>query len=433
MMNVASRRVLSVASRRVTTSRQFSALLEVTEEYPGIPSLSPQAAKASKASVSTLPSGLIVVTEDACTTSTVTMTYPKAGSGSEMLGEEGAALINKCLAFNSGSGLSTILINRTIENEGATPFASADRSGATLGYTVEPENAIGLVPLLALDCTFEKWDVRDAKALAGYQISEANKSAEIVLTEQIFSAAYGASSPMGRPFYCNDAGTYEIASFRSRGYGLNGAILAATGVKDHAAFCTEVDALTAEAPKGDGSPSPTATYLGGEARLSAPSMGYAHVALAFEAKVSSAMRNVIKQCLTLVGKNAGVSAFETSGLVGVYAGAPSEGVGAIDAALTETLTAELTPEIIAIAKAIAKADATFALDCGSKGLAAAMTAAVLENGSFTDAATVAKAYDTIAEKDVTAAVAAMLKSTPSLAAVGDIGVVPYQGTFASRF
>lgn len=401
--------------------------------HRSLPSLSPQAAKASKASVSTLPSGLIVVTEDACTTSTVTMTYPKAGSGSEMLGEEGAALINKCLAFNSGSGLSTILINRSIENEGATPFASADRSGATLGYTVEPENAIGLVPLLALDCTFEKWDVRDAKALAGYQTSEANKSVEIVLTEQIFAAAYGASSPMGRPFYCNDAGTYEIASFRSRGYGLNGAVLAATGVKDHAAFCTEVDALTVEAPKGDGSPAPSASYIGGEARLLAPSIGYAHVALAFEAKGSSALRNVIKSCFGLVGKEAGVAAFEAGGLVGVYAGAPSEGAGSIDAALTDTVTAKLTPDIIAKAKAVAKADATFALDCGSKGLAAAMTAAVLETGSFTDAATVAKSYDSIMDKDVTAAISAMLKTRPTLAAVGDIGVVPYQGTFASRF
>jgi predicted Zn-dependent peptidase len=361
------------------------------------------------------------------------MTYPKAGSGSEMLGEEGAALINKCLAFNSGSGLSTILINRTIENEGATPFATADRTAATLGYTVEPENAVGLVPLLALDCTFEKWDVRDAKKLADFQIAEANKSVEIVLTEQIFSAAYGASSPMGRPFYTAEAGAHEIAAFRGRGYGLNGAILTATGVKDHAAFCTEVDALMAEAPKGDGSPAPVATYLGGEARISAPSIGYAHVALAFEAKAASPMRNIIKQCFGLVGKAAGVSAFQTGGLVGVYASAPSAGVGALDAAITETVTAKLTPDIISKAKAMAKADATFALDCGSKGLAAAMTASVIETGSFADAASVAKAYDSISDSDVTSAVGAMLKSNPSLAAVGDIGVVPYQGTFASRF
>jgi predicted Zn-dependent peptidase len=383
--------------------------------------------------VSTLPSGLIVVTEDACSTSTVTVTFPKGGSGSEGLGEQGAALINKCLAFNSGSGLATILINRTIENEGAIPFATANRSGATLGYTVEPDNAVGLVPLLALDCTFEKWDVRDAIKLANYQISEANKSVEIVLTEQIYAAAFGASSPMGRPFYNADASIHEIAAFRARGYGVNGAILAATGIKDHAAFCTEVAEMLSEAPVGDGAPAPSAPYMGGEARVSAPSFGYAHVALAFDGKATAPIRNVLKHCFNLTGKGLGVSAFGTSGLVGVYASAPSEGVGAIDGAITSTLTAKLTPEIIAMAKTLAKAEATFELDCGSKGLAASMTAGVMQGGSFTDAATVAKSYDSISVSDVTAAAAAMLKTNPSLAAVGDISVLPYQGGFASRF
>jgi predicted Zn-dependent peptidase len=401
--------------------------------YLSLPSVTPQPAKASKASVSTLPSGLVVVTEDACSTSTVTMTFPKGGSGSEGLGEQGAALINKCLAFNSGSGLATILINRTIENEGAIPFATADRKCAKLGYTVEPDNAVGLVPLLALDCTFEKWDVRDAIKLANYQISEASKSVEIVLTEQIFSAAFGASSPMGRPFYNADASLHEIAAFRTRGYGVNGAILAATGIKDHAAFCTEVAEMLSAAPAGDGSPAPSAVYMGGEARVSAPSIGYAHVALAFDAKSTGPMRNVLKHCFGLTGKSLGVSAFETSGLVGVYASAPSEGVGAVDGAITDALTAKLTPEIIAKAKTLAKAEATFELDCGSKGLAAAMTAGVMESGSFTDATTVAKSYDSISVSDVAAAAATMLKTNPSLAAVGDIGVVPYQGGFASRF
>ena len=374
-----------------------------------------------------------MVTEDACTTSTVTMTYPKGGSGSEMLGEQGAALINKCLAFNSGSGLSTVLINRSIENEGATPFADADRNAATVGYTVEPDNAVGLVPLLATDCTFEKWDVRDAKKLASYQTAEANKSAQIVLTEQIYSGAYGASSAMGRPFYCADASPAEIVDFRGRGYGLNGAILTATGIKDHSAFCTEVEDLLKESPAGDAEPAPSAAYLGGEGRVSAPSAGCAHVALAFEAKASTAMRNVLKHCLTLIGEEAGVTGFETTGLLGVYAGAPSEGVGALDAALTNTMSTAASPDIVNRAKVLAKAEAMFGMDSGSKGLAAAMTAAVMESGSFTNAGDVAAAYDAISEKDVASAMATILKSNPSVAAVGDIGVVPYQGTFASRF
>lgn len=437
MMNVATRGVLRVASKKGSVvgrqGKLFSSLLDVTEEYPGLPTLSPEPAKASQASVSTLPNGLVVVTEDACSTSTVTMTYPNAGSASESLDEHGAALINKCLAFSSGSGLSTTLVNRTIENEGATPFAKADRISATLGYTVEPDNALGLIPLLALDCTLEKWDVRDAKKLANYQIAEANKSLEVVLTEQIYAAAYGATTTMGRPFYSASASPYEIASFRNTAYGINGAILTATGIQDHAAFCTEVESMLAEAPKTAASAGPgDGLIVGGESRLSSPSMGYAHVALAFEAKAAAPIKNVLKHCFNLAGKESGVSSFATGGMVGVYASAPSAGAGALDAAITDALTATLTPEVIAKAKILAKMEATFDLDCGSVGLAAAMTSAVLETGSFLDAATVAKAYDSISDSDVTQAASAMLKSNPALAAVGDIGVVPYQGTFASR-
>lgn len=437
MMNVATRGALRAAARKGNAAtgqvKLFSSLLDAAEEFPGLPSLSPEPARASQASVSTLPSGLVVVTEDACSTSTVTMTYPKAGSASEGLDEEGAALVNKCLAFSGGSGLSTTLVNRTIENEGAIPFASADRTGATLGYTVEPDNAVDLVPLLALDASLEKWDVRDAKKLAAYQVGEANKSVEVVLTEQIFSAAYGASSPMGRPFYSAAASPIEIASFRGKGYGINGAVLTATGIADHSAFCTEVESLLAESPPGDSSAAPEAVYMGGEARLSAPSIGYAHVALAFESKASSAAKNILKHCLDLVGKEAGATAFTTGGLVGVYASAPSGAVGAIEGVLAETLTAALTPEIIATARILARAEATFDLDCGSAGLASAMAASVLETGTFGGAAAVAASYDSVSDSDVSVCAASMLKSTPSLAAVGDISVVPYQGSFASLF
>jgi predicted Zn-dependent peptidase len=436
MMNVATRRVLRAAATKkgnVTGPvKLFSTLLDPSEEFPGLPLLSPEPAKASKASVSTLPNGLVVVTEDACSTSTVTMTYPKAGSASESLDEQGAALVNKCMAFRSGSGLSTALVNRTIENEGAIPFAKADRTSATLGYTVEPDTALVLVPLLALDCSMEKWDVRDAKKLAKFQIQEANKSVEVVLTEQIYSAAYGPSSPMGRPFYNASASPIEIASFRDRAYGINGAILTATGVQDHAEFCAEVESLLADSPSGDSSSPLEAEYLGGEARMSAPEIGYAHVALAFEANLPRPVRNVLKHCYDLAGRNTGASTFETGGMVGVYASAPSEGVGSLDSIITDTLTTELTPDLIAKAKVLAKAEATFDLDCGSTGLAAAMASAVMETGSFIDAATVAESYDSISDSDIINASSLMLKSNPSLAAVGDIAVVPYQGTFASR-
>ena len=65
-------------------------------------------------------------------------------------------------------------------------------------------------------------------------------------------------------------------------------------------------------------------------------------------------------------------------------------------------------------------------------LAQSMTAAVLESGSFSGPAEVAKAYDSVTDAQVSEALKKMLASNPSMAAVGDIGMVPYHATVASR-
>lgn len=393
--------------------------------------MKPEAAKATSGSVTTLPNGLTVVTEDACTTSTVTLSFPKAGSANEMLDEQGAALINKNLAFKSGSGMSTLLINRTIENNGGVPMVSADRYKATLGYSIVPEKAVGLIPMLAIDCSMEKWDIRDAKATSAIEVEEANASAQMVLTESLFAAAYGPQTPGGRPFYYADQSFDVIKGFRERTYGLNGAILTATGVKDHAAFCNAAADLLSDAPAGSADTSTSMSYLGGETRIAAPSAGYAHVALAFEGPSSSVLAGVVKQLFTLSGLEVGVSGFSTPGLVGVYAG--SADASSLVDSMTSVVTATTAPELVKRAKTLAKAEALSALDGGSQALAEFMAASVMDTGNFSGPADVAKAYDAVTDAQVQDVVSKMLKSNPSLAAVGDIGSVPYQASVASRF
>ena len=395
-----------------------------------VPSTSPTPAKASSPSVTTLPSGLTVVSEDAATTSTVTLTFPGAGSSSESLDEQGAALTNKCLAFKSGSGLSSLLILRNLEEDGATPFATADRYGATVGYTAAPDMAVRLVPLLATTCSFEPWDVKEASTIASEEAKAANASVLSVLTEQLYGAAYGAQTPMGRPYYSDPAPLPALKSFRTKAYGINGAVLSATGIADHGAFVRAVQEGLAEAAVGEAAAAvPTAAYLGGEARISAPSVGEAHVALAFEGPKSTALLNVVKQCLTL----GGASAFAAPGLVGVYAAVPSPMASTVADSLSSAVTSVPSSDVVERAKALAKADAVFALDGDSQTLAASMTSAVLESGTFGGAAALAASYESITAADVAAAYTAMLKSKPSMAAVGDIASVPYHATVASRF
>jgi predicted Zn-dependent peptidase len=321
------------------------------------------------------------------------------------------------------------MINRTIEDAGGVPFTSVDRRGAKLGYTVTPDKAVGLLPLLATDCAFEKWDVRDAKKLAATEKEAASGSASIVLTESLYAAAYGPQSPAGRTLYSANLPTDSIKSFRARTYGLNGAVLAATGVQDHAAFCREAEALLSSAPTGDSEKPAAITYLGGETRLDAPFSGYAHVTMGFEAPVSSVVASVVEQYLNLAGMPAGVSGFSTAGLVGVYAG--SDSPGSLVDAMIGVVASSVDPALVKRAKTLAKAEALLALDDGSKSLANAMTAAVLESNIFTGPADVAASFDKVTDAQVTEALAAMRKSNPSVAAVGDIAAVPYHATVAA--
>lgn len=144
-----------------------------------LPSTSPTSSNSSNTDISTLPNGLIVVTEDASSTSTVSLTFPSAGSSSETASEAGAALANKCLAFKSGSGLSSALILRTLEQDGASSFSKAGRSGASAGFTCAPDKVQRLIPLLATECSFEKWDVRDAQKTAAVIVQESMANAQV--------------------------------------------------------------------------------------------------------------------------------------------------------------------------------------------------------------------------------------------------------------
>jgi predicted Zn-dependent peptidase len=326
--------------------------------------------------------------------------------------------------------MSSLLINRTIEDEGGSPFTTVDRNGATLGFTVAPDKAIGLIPLLATQCTFEKWDYRDSSKTAIAEAEVASQSAQVVLSENVFAAAFGAQSPVGRSVYYPSVSKDSVVAFRDRGYGLNGAVLTVTGVKDHSSFVTEAENLLKGAPLGNGeAPSPF-IYLGGESRVAAPSANYAHVALAFQAPSSSVVSSIVKHYFNIAGLDSGVSSFYSTGIIGVYAGSTSS-EGLVDS-MFATVTKSMTTDLLKRAKNLAKAEALLALDCGSVGLANVMTSAVLESGTFIPGG-IAKAYDAISEAQVKDALVSILKSCPSLAAVGNISAVPYHATVASTF
>jgi len=324
--------------------------------------------------------------------------------------------------------LSSALIIRNLEDVGAELFASAGRRGATIGFTAARENAAFVAPLLATECSFEKWDVKEAIKLADTEAAEAVSNAQVVLSDQIYAAAFGAQSSMGRSYYTPGSKRESVISFRERAYSLNGAVLAATGIPDHEAFVRMVEDEFPTPAAGELAPAISPIYIGGEARVSAPSTGYAHMALAFQGPTSAPLMNVLKHSLVL----SGASAFAAPGIMGVYGGsAPSDAESAVDA-LCKAVGAAPPADVVAKAKAAAKAEALRALDAGSKSLADAMTASILDSCGYS-AKGLADSYDAVSPEDISKAFGEMVKSKPAFAAVGDISAVPYHATIASRF
>jgi len=428
MLSTTLTKAARATSRTITgaaSSRGFS-VLTATEEFPDLPATSTATKKASSSSVTALPSGLTIVTEDASLVSTVSLTFPNAGSSNEHPSEAGAAIANRYLSFKSGSGLSSAMIIRNLEDVGASLFSFSGRRGASLGYTAAKENAAFVASLLATttESSFEKWDVQEAQDLAAAESVEAAADPQAALSDQIYAAAFGAQSTMGRSYYTSGASRASIMSFRDRAYTLNGAVLAATGVDDHQAFVRMVEDEFPMPGPGNLPEAVILEYMGGEARAPT-SAGDTHVALAFEGPSSAPLMNVLKHCL-------GASAFASKGIIGVCGGStPSDASGTLDV-LSKTIVTAPSADAVAAAKASAKGEALKALDSGSQSLAGAMTASILDSRGFS-AGALAELYDAVTADDVCKAHAAMLKSKLSLAAVGDITGVPYHATIEARF
>jgi hypothetical protein len=156
--------------------------------------------------------------------------------------------------------------------------------------------------------------------------------------------------------------------------------------------------------------------MGGEARVHAPSVGATHVALAFAAPSSSVLSNILKECLALQGG----TAFGGDGLVGVY--------GSDVDTLSSSLTTKPTGRHYQACQEYGQIQGHVCVGRWFSWTRGCHDAQVLETGSF-----LPPSYDAVLERDVSAAYDAMIKSGLTMAAVGNLSMVPYHGTIASRF
>jgi len=336
-----------------------------------------------------------------------------------------------------------------MEDDGATPFSESGRYGATVGFTAARDKAVRLVPLLATRCSFERWDVRDSKKSAGVEVDEALSSTQTVLTESLYSAAYGSQTAAGKPQYPHTLPTSAaIQSFRDRTYALNGAVLAATGIPDHDQFCQAVEYGFSESNVGEKqNGGEDVVFIGGETRVHVPGADYTHLALGLHCgTMSAALGQVTAMCMDVLqgGENhtTAVSGFSApvgrtgGGLIGAYAGSSAAGATAALDRLCGVLTGPApTAEVVERVKALAKAKAVFQMEDGSKNLAEGLTNSVLEGTVGGVGGVFGEEYDAITQEDVARVWGEMMAGgmPPAIASVGDTTCVPYLGAISARF
>merc|ERR1740124_713818 len=194
------------------------------------------------------------------------------------------------------------------------------------------------------------------------QLSTTQKS---VLTESIYSAAFGAQNPAGKAHYS-----------------------------------------TTPLPTIDTGPT---VFIGGETRVHSPGAGATHLAVGFGTQpCSAALLQVAAMCIGS-GSDGGMSGFSSpvgtmggngGGILGAYSGAIPAGAApeAIDRICEVLTAAPPSVEVVERAKALAKATALFEMEDGSKNLAEGMTRCVLEYDVFEGgslSASIAAEYDAI--------------------------------------
>ena len=388
---------------------------KVSEAIPGTPSVKASAPASAAVTTATLDNGTKVAAREGGNGLATVKIGVAAGAAAESSAEKGSSHLLGITAFAGTASTSGVALIRALDDMGAKVASSADRSKVCYDVTFPSENTAGVLELLgsAVSSAPPAHVYIDAKATAQLAYDAVAGSANAMLGELIFEAAYGEDSAMGNSMYAKTLGAVTpetVAGFRAAHYTAGNVSIAGTSVS--------VADLTATAsamglPAG-ASASASSAFVGGEVRFKADYGNDSNVAIAFpasNAKIASALQTHI------VGKTSGLplTAFMSGGLMGFMAsGAPT----AVSAAVTAVMT-----EMKAVAGGASTADAIAAV-----GISRALTAeSACATGDLLDSLLSGEAVTDmsgVTASSVSAATAAALKTGPAYAVLGSVAGTP---------
>jgi predicted Zn-dependent peptidase len=413
-------------------------------------------------SITTLPSGLTVLTERMERVETISFgAYVGAGTRHETAAENGVAHFLEHMAFKGTEKRSAIDIAEAIENVGGHINAYTSREQTAYYVKLLKEDlALGadIIGDILCHSTFEPDELERERGVILQEIGQANDTPDDVVFDHFQSAAY-PSQPMGRPVL----GTEQIIrgmkrealpGFMSQHYTPDNMVIAACGNLRHEEVVELAQRHFADLPQAERLPPMPSDYMGGEYR-EVRDLDQAHIVLGFNSPgygepdyypamllstvlgggMSSRLFQEIREKRGLVYSiYSFTSPAQDGGLFGIYAGTgESEAAELMPVTLEELAKVQHEVSEAELARARAQLKAGLLMSLESTGSRCEQLARQWQIfGRIIPVAETVQKIEAVTTADVRAAAAAIFRQKPTLATIGPIGQVPKFSTIIDR-
>ena len=405
-------------------------------------------------SITTLPSGLTVLTERMERVETVSFgAYVGAGTRHETAAENGVAHFLEHMAFKGTERRSAADIAEAIENVGGHINAYTSREQTAYYVKLLKEDlALGadIIGDILCHSSFEPEELERERGVILQEIGQANDTPDDIIFDHFQSAAYPAQ-PMGRPVL----GTEQIIrtmkrealpGFMRQHYTPENMVIAASGNLYHEQVVELAQRHFADLPRAERAAPMEADYMGGEYR-ELRDLDQAHIVLGFDAPGYGQPDYYPSMLLsTLLGGGMSSRLFqeirEKRGLVySIYsftAPAQDGGLFGIYAGTGESEAAELIPVTLEELEKVQRAVSEAELNRARAQLKAGLLMSLESTGSRCEQLarqwqvfgriipveeTVGK-INAVTVEDIRASAAKIFRQKPTLATIGPVAQVP---------
>jgi len=447
----------------------------LSEALPNVPKVAAAqpGAEAPKAEITTLKNGVRIATEATYSPTASIGLYVDAGSVNEHPQISGVCHLLEHLAYTTTASRSSFRTVREIEAIGAHATASASREQMVYsidGIRTNIPEMLEVVVDSALNSTFPSWEVADKLKSVEGELKQLEDNPQGLLLEAVNTTAYAGA--LANPLVCTPASLKQLNStsceeFVSENYRGARMVLAVSGA-EHNEVLPIAEQLLAAVPEGPKS-SVQSMYTGGEFQQNAPG-DMTHMILAFEYNggwkdlKGSVVMTVLQMLLggggsfsaggpgkgmhsrlyTRVLNNypwvANCTAFSNiyndTGLVGVFSSCDGtrsgEMVGILCSELEAVANGKCTAEELERAKSAALASVWMNLESNAI-VSEDIGRQVLTYGKHISASEFIEDVKSISVKDISGAVATLLKTPPTLVSIGDVSSMPRVEAVARHF